>query len=71
MNQKGEAVTGVFPRSVLSANRAEFGDDNETQEGEKKALKLLVKDEKKIPEDLQGHVFIIGPVGSVNSPNGK
>ncbi|MCT7949595.1 carotenoid oxygenase family protein [Ancylothrix sp. C2] len=69
MNQKGEVVTGVFPRSVLSTNRAEFGATNETQEAKKQALKLLVKDDKKIPEDLQGHVFIIGPVGSVNSPN--
>lgn len=68
MNQKIEAVSGLFPRSVLSASRAEFGDDTETQKAKQPALKLLVKDEGKIPEDLQGHVFIIGPVGSVNSP---
>lgn len=69
MNQKIEAVSGLFPRSVLSASRAEFGDDRETQKAKQPALKLLVKDEGKIPEDLQGHVFIIGPVGSVNSPS--
>jgi len=69
MNPKIEAVSGLFPRSVLSASRAEFGDDRETQKAKQPALKLLVKDEGKIPEDLQGHVFIIGPVGSVNSPS--
>jgi len=69
MTQKIEAVSGVFPRSVLSVSRAEFGnDDNEAEKAKKPALKMLVKDDKKIPEDLQGHVFIIGPVGSVNSP---
>ena len=68
MNQI-KAVSDVFPRSVLSASRAEFGENNETQKSKQPALKLLVKDEGKIPEDLQGHVFIIGPVGSVNSPN--
>ncbi|HEY9807750.1 MAG TPA: carotenoid oxygenase family protein [Halomicronema sp.] len=69
MNQKLEAVSEVFPRSVLSVSRAEFGDNKESQEGKQSALKLFVKDNKKIPEDLQGHVFIIGPVGSVNSHN--
>lgn len=59
----------VFPRSVLSASRAEFGGNNETQKSKQPAIKLLVKDDGKIPQDLQGHVFIIGPVGSVNSPN--
>jgi carotenoid cleavage dioxygenase-like enzyme len=70
MTQKIESVSGLFPRSVLSASRAEFGnDDNEAEKAKKPALKMLVKDDKKIPEDLQGHVFIIGPVGSVNSPS--
>ncbi|PSB37417.1 hypothetical protein C7B69_03865, partial [filamentous cyanobacterium Phorm 46] len=68
MNQI-KAVSDVFPRSILSASRAEFGEDNETQKAKQPALNLLVKDEGKIPEDLHGHVFIIGPVGSVNSPN--
>lgn len=69
MKQKIESVSKVFPRSVLSASRSEFGEEHETQEAKQPALNLLVKDDQKIPEDLQGHVFIIGPVGSVTSPS--
>ncbi|MDC0835932.1 carotenoid oxygenase family protein [Geitlerinema sp. CS-897] len=53
-----------FPKAVLSTSRAEFYDA---------PLELKVCDADgnptSIPEDLQGHVFIIGPVGSVDSPH--
>lgn len=39
MNHKLEAVSGMFPRSVLSASRSEFGDDRETQKSKQPALK--------------------------------
>ncbi|WP_017663461.1 carotenoid oxygenase family protein [Baaleninema simplex] len=51
-----------FPKAVLSTSRAEFYDA---------PLELSIYDADgnpaSIPEDLQGHVFIIGPVGSVDS----
>ncbi|MCT7967842.1 carotenoid oxygenase family protein [Laspinema sp. D1] len=43
------------PKSIVTATRNELSD-----------IKLEVR-EGKIPNDLQGHVFIVGPVGSVNS----
>jgi Retinal pigment epithelial membrane protein len=58
-----------FPRAVLSVSREEFyGQDPQHQ-----PLELTVRDgktgtETQLPKDLQGHVFIIGPAGSVASP---
>lgn len=58
-----------FPRAVLSVSREEFyGQDPQHQ-----PLELTVRDgktgaETQLPDDLQGHVFIIGPAGSVASP---
>jgi hypothetical protein len=52
-----EAVTQgycKFPESSMKASRDELDD-------------LKLKIEGNLPEDIQGHVFIIAPVGSVNS----
>lgn len=57
-----------FPRAVLSVSREEFyGQDPQHQ-----PLELTIRDgktgkETQLPNDLQGHVFIIGPAGSVAS----
>ena len=57
-----------LPRAVLSTSREEFyGQDAEHQ-----PLELIVKEGMTentclLPEDLQGHVFIVGAVGYVNS----
>jgi Retinal pigment epithelial membrane protein len=61
-----------FPKALMSASREEFyGQDDEHH-----ALPLTIKiktargyEPGKLPDDLQGHVFIIGPVGSVSSPS--
>lgn len=46
------------PESILQANRVEFTDAE---------LKVTEVNGKKFPEDLRGHVFIIAPVGTVDS----
>ncbi|HEY9851902.1 MAG TPA: hypothetical protein V6D28_20685 [Leptolyngbyaceae cyanobacterium] len=57
-----------FPRSILSVSQEEFyGQDSAHQ-----PLKLTIKEglterEVELPLDLQGHVFIVGPAGSVDS----
>lgn len=59
-----------FPKAILSTSREEFyGQDNNHH-----PLKLTVKDgktgeETQIPDDLKGHLFIIAPSGSVDSPS--
>jgi carotenoid cleavage dioxygenase-like enzyme len=56
------------PKAVLSTSREEFyGQDSEHQ-----PLELIVKEGMtenicQLPEDLQGHVFIVGAVGYINS----
>ncbi len=60
-----EAVTSCYcpvPESIMRSTRCELTD-------------LKMKIQGTLPDDLQGHVFIIAPVGSVNSgglpyPNG-
>jgi carotenoid cleavage dioxygenase-like enzyme len=50
-----------FPKSILSVSREEFyGQDAEHQ-----PLQLSI--DGTLPSDLQGHVFIVSPVGSVDS----
>jgi Retinal pigment epithelial membrane protein len=57
------------PKAVLSVSREEFyGQDSEHQ-----PLELIVKEGMsentcQLPDDLQGHVFIVGAVGCVASP---
>ncbi|MGK7893593.1 MAG: carotenoid oxygenase family protein, partial [Xenococcus sp. (in: cyanobacteria)] len=57
-----------FPLTILTVSRNEYyGQDAEHQ-----PLKLTIKDgltnqETELPEDLQGHVFILSPVGSIAS----
>ncbi len=57
------------PKAVLSVSREEFyGQDSDHQ-----PLQLVVKEgmsdrECSLPDDLQGHVFIVGAVGCVASP---
>lgn len=73
MNLKNEqmqelgSINKVFPRSVASVSRAEFGWPEDNPQAKAPPLKLHIKDNQKIPLDLQGHVFIVGPAGSVNS----
>ena len=53
-----------FPKAILSANRQEISPDS--------PLNLTIRDglgnPTNLPDDLQGAVFIIAPVGSVESP---
>ena len=66
---KDRSMQPRSPKAILSVSREEFyGQDSEHQ-----PLELIVKQgltdlECKLPHDLQGHVFIIGAVGSVDSP---
>lgn len=65
-----EAINQTFPRSVLSVNRDEFGNKEDNPDAQNLPLKMNVKDGK-LPLDLQGHVFIVAPVGSIDSPDDK
>ncbi|WP_199328991.1 carotenoid oxygenase family protein [Coleofasciculus sp. FACHB-1120] len=52
-----QAVPGCcppVPESIMTANRYELSD-----------IKMQIRGE--LPDDLQGHIFIVAPVGSVNS----
>lgn len=61
-----KTLTNVFPRSVLSVSREEFGWKQDNPDAKYPPLNLNVKDGN-LPLDLQGHLFIVGPVGSVDS----
>lgn len=50
-----EKENTVFPRSILIANRNEITDINLDIEG-------------CLPQDLKGHIYIMGPAGAVDSP---
>ncbi|MEG4169237.1 MULTISPECIES: carotenoid oxygenase family protein [unclassified Microcoleus] len=63
-----EALNSTFPRSVLSVSRDEFGNKEDNPDAKDLPLKMNVK-EGKLPLDLQGHVFIVAPVGSIDSPD--
>ncbi|MEZ2238586.1 carotenoid oxygenase family protein [Microcoleus sp.] len=67
--QTSETVSTVFPRSVLSVNREEFGKPEDNPDPQCSPLKLIEKDGKPLPEGLHGHVFIISAAGSVDSKN--
>lgn len=54
-----------FPQSVMTVSRAEYGADNPQAQGPRLALQVK---EGSLPADIQGHVYIIGPAGSVSSP---
>ena len=64
-----ETPAQIFPRSVLSASRQEFGHLEDNPSATHPPLKLLVKDGKELPPDLPGHLFIVAPVGSIDSPS--
>ncbi|MCU0547589.1 MAG: carotenoid oxygenase family protein [Oscillatoriaceae cyanobacterium Prado104] len=68
-NATQEAMNQTFPRSVLSASRDEFGNKEDNPDA-KDLLKMNVKDGE-LPLDLQGHVFIVAPVGSIDSPDDR
>lgn len=62
-----------FPRSVFSVSREEFWGETDSPD-KRAALKLNFTNDskfKKLPPDIQGHVYIVGPVGSVDSPKVK
>ena len=67
-NATQEALNSTFPRSVLSVSRDEFGNKEDNPDAKDLPLKMNVK-EGKLPLDLQGHVFIVAPVGSIDSPD--
>lgn len=54
----------------MSVSRDEFGNKEDNPDAKDLPLKMNVKDGK-LPLDLQGHVFIVAPVGSIDSPNDK
>ncbi|NES96041.1 MAG: hypothetical protein F6K32_12550 [Desertifilum sp. SIO1I2] len=58
-------MTGAcFPRSVLSVSRQEFGKPEDNPHASGPPLQLEVIDGS-LPADIYGHVYIVGPVGSV------
>jgi Retinal pigment epithelial membrane protein len=69
MNNADRTTPPRSPKAVLSVSREEFyGQDSEHQ-----PLELIVKEGMsenacQLPDDLQGHIFIIGAAGSVDSP---
>lgn len=69
-NATREALNLTFPRSVLSVSRDEFGNKEDNPDAKDLPLKMNVK-EGKLPLDLQGHVFIVAPVGSIDSPDAQ
>lgn len=69
-NASKEAINQTFPRSVLSVSRDEFGNKEDNPDAKNLPLKMNVKDGN-LPLDLQGHVFIVAPVGSIDSPDDK
>ncbi|MEN9231815.1 MAG: hypothetical protein Q6L68_13000 [Thermostichus sp. DG02_5_bins_236] len=72
MSQPYPPVTScIFPRSVLSMSRREFGDqaDNPNASGDPLWLQFTPDSpHKELPADLWGSVYMVGPVGSVDSP---
>jgi Retinal pigment epithelial membrane protein len=65
-NTTKEALNPTFPRSVLSVSRDEFGNKEDNPDAKDLPLMMNVKGGK-LPLDLQGHVFIAAPAGSVDS----
>ncbi len=65
--QKSDPNT-YFPQTILAVSRDEYYGQN----ADHQPLQLTIRDgktnqETQLPEDLQGHVFILSPVGSVAS----
>lgn len=58
----------TFPASVLSVSRHELGKTEDNSDAKNEPLILTEKDGKILPSDLQGHAFIIGATGSIDSP---
>lgn len=74
---------GLFPKAVLSVNREEYGQGSDKDPLRLNILKRKDKLEidasqadfliannwvsESLPEDLEGHVFIVGPAGSLES----
>lgn len=57
------------PKAVLSTSREEFyGQDSEHQPLELIVKEGMTENRCQLPDDLQGHVFIVGAVGCVASP---
>jgi hypothetical protein len=55
-NSKGKPVSGAcpsVPQSIVTANRDELDD--------------ILQVNGTLPDDLQGHIFIVAPVGTINS----
>lgn len=55
-----------FPRGVLSVSRQEFGKPEDNPNATHLPLTLIIK-EGSLPPDLHGHLYVVGPVGSVDS----
>jgi carotenoid cleavage dioxygenase-like enzyme len=61
-----------FPKAMFSASREEFFGQDEAHVPIKLTIKKgLTEEEVDLPKDLVGHVFVIGAVGSVDSPRAK
>ena len=61
---KTVSQTKYFPKAILSVNRQEISPDSPLKLTIKKQL---TEEPATLPEDLQGSVLIIAPVGSVES----
>jgi Retinal pigment epithelial membrane protein len=67
-NPSNPAVPASFPKAIMSVSREEFYG----QDAAHAPITLTIRDGKTeqetlLPEDLQGHVFIVSPAGSVDS----
>ncbi|MBE9041203.1 carotenoid oxygenase family protein [Oscillatoriales cyanobacterium LEGE 11467] len=68
-DRTGGATPPRSPKALLSTSREEFyGQDSQHQPLQLTVKEGLSQNPCQLPEDLQGHVFIVGAVGYVGSP---
>ncbi|NJK62253.1 MAG: hypothetical protein HC921_05805 [Synechococcaceae cyanobacterium SM2_3_1] len=71
MHETDLPLNAIFPRSVLSLSREQFGPkaDNPYANQEPLVLRFTENSKlKELPSDLRGSVYMVGPAGSIDSP---
>ncbi len=71
MHETDLPLNAIFPRSVLSLSREQFGpqEDNPYANQEPLVLRFTENSKlKQLPSDLRGSVYMVGPAGSIDSP---
>ena len=64
----------IFPRAVLTASREEFGNLEDNPHAKHPPLSLRFTEDsrlKQLPSNIQGYMYMVGPVGSIDSPRTK